>query len=349
MTKFKSLILKLSLLLIILLIFLSIAGAFLGAQRAKTLFNSLPLKVFWALWLFVLIASLLFFPKIRKIPALFAIHFGILLIILGSILSSQTGYNILQNKILSKFTNTKKIPRANMIIFEGQKENRVIIMPDEKIEKLPFYVKLNDFRITYYEPGEMIVITPDKHIYTTPAKINNKIRIRHYGTLKITKVFRNFKIHFENGNPIAIDSKNSGDNPAIEIRHTQPDGKNKTYYIFSRYPEFSKAPKNFTIIYHKQIKDYISNVSIIKNGKIILSKAIRVNHPLHFEGYHFYQISYDEKNEKYTVLLVVSDSGITIVWTGYILLGFGIIWLFYGNAIVSFIKNRNNERYDNQI
>ncbi len=344
MYNIKMTILKLSLFLIILLIILSIIGASFGAQNAQKLFNSLPSRIFWGIWLITLCSCFFLFPKMRKNISLLAIHFSILLILIGFILSSQISHKILQQTPISKFLSIPKVPQANMIIFEGQKENRIITMPNQKIFQLTFYVKLNDFKIKYYEPGQLIIITPEKSIYIIPAKINAKINITGYGTLKITRTFKNFKINFEQDNPIPIDSKQDGDNPAIEIQRIRPDKQQETYYIFSRYPEFSKAPKDLKLIYSKQIKDYISDVSIIKDDKIILTKKIRVNHPLSFGGYQFYQLSYDEKDEKYTILLVVSNLGARVIFAGYILLIVGIIWNFYGNTFTNTFTNAFKRR-----
>jgi len=338
MNKLKSFIIDSAIFFIILLIILSIAGAFLGAQRAQKLFNSFPLKIFWILWIVSLVAGFLAFRRLRKKIDLFLIHIGIVLIITGSIWSSQTGH-----KIWEKISGTKKISQAGMVIFEGAKENRVVIQASEEIAELPFYLKLNDFRIVYYKPGHINIITDDKHFYRIPAVVGNGVFInKKTGSLRITRVFGNFKIRFKDGHPIVVDSSGKGENPAVEIEHVKPDGQIATYYIFERFPEFSKIPKYLKITYHRQIKDFISDVEVIKAGRVILSKSIRVNHPLHFGGYHFYQQSYDEKEGRYTVLLVVSDLGLEIVWLGYVLLGAGIVWLFYIKDIVHILNKRRN-------
>ena len=342
MKNIKLILLKCSLFLIIFFMITAIIGAALGTQRAKDLCNSLALQILWAMWVIALLSGFLFFPKMRKNASLLAIHTGVLLIIIGSILSSQFGH-----KLIAKITGKEKIPQANMIIFEGQKENRVIIMPGERIAHLPFYIKLTDFKIRYYTPGDIIFVTRNNNVHTIAAIVGNQIEIKNYGIFKITRIFKNFKMRLENGHPVIFDSRKQGENPAVEIIRINPNSQSETYYIFSRYPDFSKAPEDLKIIYYRQIKDFISDVQVIQNEKVILSQSIRVNHPLHFGGYHFYQLSYDEKEEKYTILLVVSDSGLIIVWAGYALLGLGTVWLFYIGNVIFFIRNRGEKNNGN--
>jgi cytochrome c biogenesis protein ResB len=75
------------------------------------------------------------------------------------------------------------------------------------------------------------------------------------------------------------------------------------------------------------VRDYTSDVSVVEQGAEVARKAIEVNHPLHYGGYHFYQHSYDSENEAYTILSVTSDSGLSVVYGGFILLCLGS---FYG-------------------
>ncbi len=54
--------------------------------------------------------------------------------------------------------------------------------------------------------------------------------------------------------------------------------------------------KKFQVLFYKNKpnvpKDYISVVSIVENGKEVLTKKIEVNHPLVYKGIYFYQSSY---------------------------------------------------------
>jgi len=56
---------------------------------------------------------------------------------------------------------------------------------------------------------------------------------------------------------------------------------------------------------------------------------VKVNHPLHYGGYYFYQHSYDAQDGQYSVLMVVSDSGLAFVYAGYAALCVGVVWNFW--------------------
>lgn len=102
-------------------------------------------------------------------------------------------------------------------------------------------------------------------------------------------------------------------------------------------PNGHQAPVgNFAITYHRPIKDYISKVDVLKSGQVVKSFDIEVNHPLNYGGFDFYQNSYDDKQHQYTVLQVVSNSGLNIVYIGYAAVCLGVFWYFW------FIKLKQN-------
>jgi cytochrome c biogenesis protein len=61
---------------------------------------------------------------------------------------------------------------------------------------------------------------------------------------------------------------------------------------------FSVRCDDFNIAYYnlpgkeKHVKEYSSRVTILENGKEVLTKTIQVNHPLHYKGLAFYQANY---------------------------------------------------------
>ena len=86
-------------------------------------------------------------------------------------------------------------------------------------------------------------------------------------------------------------------------------------------------------------KDYVKNDVILLEGeKQITKKSIEVNHPLHYGGYHFYQNSYDPEKGQYTVLTVHSDSGLNMVYTGYLMLSLAVLWQFWLRHIGGYFR-----------
>ncbi len=66
---------------------------------------------------------------------------------------------------------------------------------------------------------------------------------------------------------------------------------------------FSIRCDDFKITYYdlqrpeKLVKEYISDLTILENGKEVLKKRIEVNHPLHYKGLAFYQATYGTIHE----------------------------------------------------
>ena len=89
------------------------------------------------------------------------------------------------------------------------------------------------------------------------------------------------------------------------------------------------------------VKAYQSEVEVLENNKVVMRKVVEVNHPLHYGGYHFYQHSYDQERERYTVLSISSDSGLQLVWVGFILLGGGAFWQLWVRPAIKGLRRQS--------
>jgi len=161
------------LIIIILLIFFSIYGAFLGSERAQKFFNSPALAVYW----FVL--GLMLIVCVRRVPL---IHLGCILVLLGAMLGSDAGH-----KLQQKLLGIDKIYRGRMLVYQGQESNKVITEKDVQIKELPFSIRLKEFRVDYYEPkrvavrdyiSSLAVIENDKTVAEKDVEVNHPL---HYG------------------------------------------------------------------------------------------------------------------------------------------------------------------------
>ena len=88
-----------------------------------------------------------------------------------------------------------------------------------------------------------------------------------------------------------------------------------TFYI--DYYADGRSPKQFTTRF--TIRGIGEKASASK-----LTTA--VNHPCSYRGYHFYQSNYDPVRGEYSVLKVVRDPWIVLVWIGIVLLAIGACW-----------------------
>jgi hypothetical protein len=236
--KFGRAVMWVVLAMVVLLIFLSAYGAFLGPYQAKNFFNSPALSVYWLVLMALLTAAFAVFRRLIRLPGLLLIHAGCILILAGALWGSGAGL-----KIRNQLLGTDKIQTGQMTILEGDAENRIRLEDSDQTRELPFHIKLKDFRIEYYKP--------------------------------------------------------------------------------------------------ESVRDYISDVQVVKDGNVVAEKSIEVNHPLHFGGYHFYQSSYDTNAHRYTILSVVSDTGLNLVYAGYLALGTGVFWHFWLRHIFTKRVNGN--------
>jgi len=325
-----------ALVLIILLILLSIYGAFLGSRRAQNFFNSPPLSVYWLALTALLIAAFTAFPRLIRLPGLLLIHAGCILVLAGAIWGSPAAYEIRMHLL-----EIDKIRSGEMTIVEGETENRVTLEDTGLTRQLPFSVRLKDFRVEYYKSEYLLIQTPGDR-YKFPVEIGTTFSLDpNSGSITITRIFKNFKITIEGDTRTAVDDPEPGYNPALEVLLEKPDGTTATKYVFERFPGHSHSEDKFLLIYQKTIRDYISDLEVIKDGKVVAEKSIEVNHPLYFGGYHFYQSSYDADAHKYTVLSVVSNTGMNLVYAGFAMLCIGAFWHFWLRHILTKRKSKS--------
>jgi hypothetical protein len=327
--RLRRFLLWMGLVCIVLLAVLSVFGAFLGADLAQRFFNSIPMSIYWIAFTALLIAAIASFRRLLCIRGLFLIHLGCILVLLGAIWGSQAGF-----KIRDTIFKTHAIRSGQMVIHKGETQNAVVSEVDEE-KTLPFAIKLVDFRVEYYEPGYLLIQTANGEGFKMPARPGAEYMLAvskveplgpDLGSVEIVRRFENFKIVFEGDKRLAIDAPNGGLNPALELRLKLPDGSEKTRYVFERFAGHTNPGETIAFSYLRMVKDYISDVEVVKDGKSVARKSIEVNKPLHFAGFLFYQHAYDSDAGRYTVLAVANDSGLGAVYLGFILLCAGIFW-----------------------
>ncbi len=325
-----------ALVLIILLIAFSIYAAFLGSERAEDFFNSLPLAIYWLALLLLLAAAVVMFRRMVHVPGLLLIHAGCILVLAGAVWGSEAGH-----QLRKKFFGIDKIRTGRMIIYEGQSDNHVILENSDVIKELPFQVELKDFRLEYYEPEYLQIRTWQGQGWRIPVELGAEYSLGpEFGTVKILRTFENFKIRIEDDENIAYEDPQSGYNAALEVQFISPDGSVSNEYVFERYPEHIHHEDGFFLSYRRVISEYISHLQIVRDNKVITEKNIEVNHPLSYAGYHFYQQDYDAQAGQYTILMVVSDTGLGIVYAGYLMLCLGAFWHFWLRHIFMRIKQK---------
>jgi len=204
------------------------------------------------------------------------------------------------------------------------------VVDDTRIKRLPFDVRLTEFRTEYYLPANLYVWTRQGGYWKLPVETEKEFLLGpDVGSITVVKTFENCKIRTDRGTVEAFEDPDPGSNPALHIRITYPDGSQVDRFVFERFPGHGHTDDKFTFSYQRTVKDWVSCLQILKAGKVIASKDIEVNHPMHFAGYNFYQHSYDPQENRYTVLMVASDTGLLFVWIGFLMLTIGAFWHFW--------------------
>jgi hypothetical protein len=318
-------VLWVTLVLIGLLIGLSIAGAFAGAERARALFNAIPVALLWPALGLTLVVGIVACPPLARRGGLLLCHVGCILILAGAIWGSATGHD-LQRRLWGDV----RVRRAEMEILEGAREDRVRVEGEGgQVVSLPFSLGLNEFRIDYY-PGTLQVQMPDGRGLKIPAEPGQTRDLGPgLGQIKVVRTFENFRIGLDPNNRTAYDDPHAGSNPALEVQIIRPDGSAQRQYVFERFPQPHPSGTALGLSYRRMIKDYVSKVEVLVQDQVVARKAIEVNHPLHHGGYSFYQSSYgadSDTGKPVTVLTVVCDCGLPGVYLGYAALALGVAW-----------------------
>lgn len=322
-----------------LLVILSIAGAFLGAARSKVLFNSVPLAVFWFLLVVLLVVGVLAFQRLRRSPGLLAMHVGSVLVLGGAMWGSDAGH-----EAAARLGYTK-VPAGRMVLVRDVPDDS-LLSPDgsEIVGTLPFSLVLKDFRVQRDE-GTLQAVGEGGGWMTVPAETGRETTWGNPAvTVRIVKVFENLKVLGAGTNRQVVDVPGSGDNPALEVEVAWPDGDRQRGYLFPGDPVSVDDSGGLILGFEAPVKNYESAVEVL-GGEEAVPQVVAVNRPLHWGGYHFYQVSYDPRGHSYTVFSVISDSGLWAVYAGFILLVVGVFWQFWVEAVLS--KMANKEAHGN--
>ncbi|MDP2912640.1 MAG: cytochrome c biogenesis protein ResB [Candidatus Omnitrophota bacterium] len=260
--------------------------------------------------------------KIRSLGTFIA-HLGILVILLGAFIGIIYG-----EKALIKI---------------GEQEEVSSFMARGRRVDLGFSIRLDDFIYTeHVDPKERLLVYSardhvEEPITQIPVEIGKESEIADTGSrIRILRYLPDFVMDTSTKEV----SSRSGmpNNPAIEAELKDKFGDIKTFWVFARFPDMhQRMDPDFKFIYHwagRRPKDFISKVTILKGPKEIMRGDIRVNGPLDFGGYRFFQSTYDTEELRWSGLQVVKDPGVGVVYAGFLLLIAGVTAIFYVNPVI---------------
>ena len=326
----------------------SVLPTYFGLEAAEKWFVSpFGATVWWAFALLIVV-SMVAVQALRRRLGLLAMHLGMVLVVVGALWGSP-----MMHRLRARLWDDPKHHKGFLKIYEGHSSRELLDPNGRPIAQFPYDVHLEDFTIEYYPlpKDEQWVFVVDAVASDSPSATGMGMgmgevwhsAVVEWDTKKkvplplcdIDMLVTEYKL-FQYGD---------ADSPVMaEAEVTLSRGKYRTEEVFgpkagsmrsSQLPlaglyESAKAwhaagkPYLRFLPPRPIIKDYKSALVVFKDGREIARKTIEVNDPLYIDGYHLYQQSYDHQEGRYTVLAVASDSGLSLVYVGFILLVGGL-------------------------
>lgn len=241
--------------------------------------------------------------------------------------------------IFAAILGSGDVKRLRMRLHEdGDYSN--IVTKNKEVYQLPFTVKLVDFEMETYPP-KLALINNKNQI----MKCNKKVCITDVIQENTDYVLNHYVISIEKLLPLAqinekneyIASEKRGSAPAAMLtvyRDGEPvaqgwvsSGSFLTPRTTLSIPDNSKL-----VMLEPEAKKYNSHIKIKdKNGRVTNTNIV-VNEPHKYENWNIYQIDYNAKAGKWSkisVLELVSDPWLPIVYTGIFMLFGGAAYMFW--------------------
>ncbi len=206
---------------------------------------------------------------------------------------------------------------------------------------LGFRLRLDDFEIERYEGHtDVLLVLSDngRQPKSIPVHVGKVVPLGPDGTtVEILRTVAHFVYSIEDKK--VISASDQPVNPAVRVRVRGPAGES-TRWLFARFPDSphghgngngAKGGPQLRYVWQQApVKTYASHVSVLdEQGGELRRATILVNQPLKVGRFTFYQSGYDTRTERSTVLEVVYDPGVSLVFVGFVLMPLGIAYVFY--------------------
>lgn len=316
---------------------LSVFGAFLGAERAKAVFTSGPMAVYWLVLAAALCAGFFIFARQRRDPGLLAMHLGLLAIMLGFFLGSETA-----QRWTAACGGEPRVSWAYLPLREGQTSSAV---RDRSLRRetgaLPFEVRLDAFEIEYYPlagavpalyygvfapaagapQGEWRARALDWKPGRAQSLADTPIRVR---VLDVTPAVEGEPVSMR----LELEAGGIWQAHQMVCPPMEPFARLALHPLFPGLSAFDRSASLMLAPPAPAVRTYRSRVTVTEDGHERKAE-IMVNRPLRVGGYHLYQQAWGEHPERHTILLVVSDAGLGVVYAGFALLAAGAFVRFW--------------------
>jgi len=197
--------------------------------------------------------------------------------------------------------------------------------------KLPFALKLTDFRIEYHrEAGHTLTMVKDGA--ETQVQLKQDIEVPLAGDLfvRLRQAFPDLAMTAEG----PVNRSQTPNNPAIQVEVRQ-GVKVRKIWIFENYPLFYQQhqdagmkmlPELYYAYSQPMIRQYVSTVEVQEGGKKVADAVLQVNKPFKWRGIKLFQSGYDLSHGTVSILQASRDPGVPLVYLGFLILPLGILW-----------------------
>jgi len=238
--------------------------------------------------------------------------------------------------LFSASLGTADMQRGMMTIYEGEKA----LVDDDKTMMLPFQIYLNDFAMETYPPTLILI-----DVMTGNALPENKPAFFYVDEKNTVGELDNIKIQLLEYIPQAIITSDNnfksvnmpGASEAVHIHITDKlTGKEIEGWVYrgnSRQPFRALSVDSLRWIMFSQPEPskFISEIRIENKTGESADYKLMVNKPIKIGGWKIYQYGYDTKagkNSRYSILGIIYDPWINIVYFGILLLISGSVCMF---------------------
>lgn len=345
---------------------LSVAGAFLGADRARDMFNSPALAMFWLVFFCLLLAALVLLPGMLLRPGSLLMHLGTMVILGGAMWGSEKGHEVAREKL-----GIDKPREGYMLLFPGQVSGELCSQDGRHIVgQLPFEVQNKGFGVEYYPSGPWSLVLG----FPVPAardqeqwrmmpiawKVGQEFRLpgtNIYG--KVLEYLPAAAPVYANAasQPASARADANSDRAAMKLalwRGSQPPVE--TWLIPTKDPDKTGLTLEDLVgpamgeggacigLFrpHRDTKAYKTDTAVRAGSQEMLRQTIEVNHPLHFGGYHVYQMPIYQKGQRFTILRAVSDNGLYAVFAGFAMVMAGLVWQCWIVPVAGHFRRRRH-------
>jgi hypothetical protein len=264
----------------------------------------------WFVGLLALLAASLVLVAIKRAawrPAMWGhllCHMGVVVILCGGAIGNLFGY------------------RGWIELHEGQStdvaQTTARGAPTGESRALGFTIALDDFAMENYAAEERLVVYEPSGDDFRLASSNLPSEARDWVQVAGGEAaFRVLEVR-------------DGSTVQVEVRD---GGTERKYFLSAKDPQpLWLAHRTRALLFEPRrddVKTYKSHLSVVESGRKVRSQVVEVNAPLVWRGYHFYQSSYRRDDPTWAGLEVVRDPGFSAVFTGFAMVGLGVIFLYY--------------------